>query len=163
MVGEKYLWFSRQIQLNQSSPGQWDWSMLELCWEIICFCETSCSLVYACKYFSPISSRICKCSIWQNSVFLRHPVVISGFRVCFFNNCIGKNQNKAHFEEGYLSHNSLRDGSRYQIGWILGKVLNSSWPPPPPFRMVPISENHVHAFHTIWPSYLLAYMHPYPL
>ena len=26
--------------------------------------------------------------------------VISGFRVCFFNNCIEKNQNKTHFEEG---------------------------------------------------------------
>ena len=24
-------------------------------------------------------------------------------------------------------------------------------------RMVPISRNHVHAFHTIWPSHLLAY------
>ena len=29
--------------------------------------------------------------------------------------------------------------------------------------MVPIVGNHVHAFHTIWPSYLLAYMQPYPL
>ena len=26
------------------------------------------------KCFSPITSRICKCFIWQNSVFLRHPV-----------------------------------------------------------------------------------------
>ena len=26
--------------------------------------------------------------------------VISGFRVCFFNNCFQKNQNKTHFEEG---------------------------------------------------------------
>ena len=34
-------------------------------------------------------------------------------------------------------------------------------PHPPPLRMVPISGNHVHAFHTIWPSYLLAYMQPY--
>ena len=25
---------------------------------------------------------------------------MSGFRVCFFNNCIEKNQNKTHFEEG---------------------------------------------------------------
>ena len=48
--------------------------------------------------------------------------VISGFRVCFFNNCIERNQNKTH-----------------------------------------ISGNNVHAFHTIWPSYLLAYMQPYPL
>ena len=30
-----------------------------------------------------------------------------------------------------------------------------------PLRMVPISGNHVHAFHTIWPSYLLAYIRPY--
>ena len=29
------------------------------------------------KYFYPITSRICKCFIWQNSVFLRHPVSIS--------------------------------------------------------------------------------------
>ena len=29
------------------------------------------------KYFSSITSRICKCFIWQNSVFLRHPVSIS--------------------------------------------------------------------------------------
>ena len=27
-------------------------------------------------------------------------IVISGFRVYFFNNCIEKNQNKTHFEEG---------------------------------------------------------------
>ena len=26
------------------------------------------------NYFSPITRRICKCSIWQNSVFFRHPV-----------------------------------------------------------------------------------------
>ena len=26
------------------------------------------------KYFSPTDSRISKCSIWQNSVFLRHPL-----------------------------------------------------------------------------------------
>ena len=31
-------------------------------------------------------------------------------------------QNKTHFEEGSSSHNSLRDGSRYQIGLIFGKV-----------------------------------------
>ena len=29
-----------------------------------------------------------------------YKIVISGFRVCFFNNCIEKNQNKTHFEEG---------------------------------------------------------------
>ena len=31
--------------------------------------------------------------------------------VYFFNNCIEKNQNKTHFEEGSRSHTSLRDGS----------------------------------------------------
>ena len=30
--------------------------------------------------------------------------VNSGFRVCFFNNCIEKNQNKTHFEEGMCMH-----------------------------------------------------------
>ena len=38
----------------------------------------------------------------------------SNFRVqdmFFFNNCIEKNQNKTHFEEGSRSHTSLRDGS----------------------------------------------------
>ena len=29
-----------------------------------------------------------------------YKIVISGFRICFFNNCIEKNQNKTHFEEG---------------------------------------------------------------
>ena len=57
------------------------------------------------------------------------------------NNCIEKNQNQIQI----------------QIGWIFGKVPNGTWPPL--LRMVPISGNHVHAFHTIWPSYLLAYMH----
>ena len=33
-------------------------------------------------------------------------IVISGFRVCFFNYCIEKNQNKTHFEEG-TSESSL--------------------------------------------------------
>ena len=28
------------------------------------------------KYFSPLTSRICKCFIWKNSVFFRHPVQI---------------------------------------------------------------------------------------
>ena len=53
-----------------------------------------------------------------------------GFRVCFFNNFIEKNQNKTQFEEGSNSHTSLRAGSRYQITWILGKVPNGSWPHP---------------------------------
>ena len=30
-------------------------------------------------------------------------------------------------------------------------------------RMVPISRNHVYALHTIWPSYLLASIRPYPI
>ena len=30
--------------------------------------------------------------------------VNSGFRVCLFNNCIEKNQNKTHFEEGMCMH-----------------------------------------------------------
>ena len=85
----------------------------------------------------------------------------SNFRVqdMFFNNCIGKNKNETHFEESCCSRNSLMEGSRYQIGWIFGNVPNSSWPPPPHLRMVPISGNH--AFHTIGPSYLLALMQPY--
>ena len=34
--------------------------------------------------------------------------------------CIEKNQNETHFEGGSSSHNSLWDGSRYQIGWVFG-------------------------------------------
>ena len=34
-------------------------------------------------------------------------------------------------------------------------------PHPPPLRMVPFSGNPVHVFHTIWPSYLLAYKQPF--
>ena len=67
-------------------------------------------------------------AFWAGNWYKR---VISGFRVCFFNNCIEKNQNKTHFEEGSSSHTSLRDRSRYQIGWIFRKVTNSSWPQPP--------------------------------
>ena len=33
----------------------------------------------------------------------------------------------------------------------------------PPLRMVHISRNHVHAFHCVWPSQLLAHMQPYQL
>ena len=50
--------------------------------------------------------------------------------MCFFNNCIEKNQNKTQFEEGSNSHTSVRAGSRYQIKWIFGKVPNGSWPHP---------------------------------
>ena len=39
----------------------------------------------------------------------------------FFNNRIKKNQNKTHFEEGFSSHKSLRDGSRYQISTQFSK------------------------------------------
>ena len=35
------------------------------------------------KYFSPLTSRICKCFIWQNSVFFRHPVPIH-FKLQFY-------------------------------------------------------------------------------
>ena len=40
----------------------------------------------------------------------------SNFRVqgMFFNNCIEKNQNKTHFEEGSSSHTILSEGSGYQ-------------------------------------------------
>ena len=65
-----------------------------------------------------------------------YKIVILGFRVCFFNNCIEKNQNKTHFEGGSSSHTSLRDGSRYQIGWIFGKISNSLSPPCPHFRKI---------------------------
>ena len=41
-------------------------------------------------------------------------------------------------------------GSEYVSSTILSRTI----------RMVPISGNHVHAFHTIWPSYVLAFMHP---
>ena len=51
----------------------------------------------------------------------------------------------------------------FQIGLIFGKVPNVSLPLPSSLRMVPISRNHEHAFHTIWPFCLLAYMQPYPL
>ena len=47
----------------------------------------------------------------------QYKIVISGFRVCFFNNYIEKNQNNTQFEECASSHTSLRDGSSYQIGW----------------------------------------------
>ena len=66
-----------------------------------------------------------------------YKIVISEFRECFFKNSIEKNQNKTHFEEGSSSLDSLRDGSRYQTNF------------------------HVHVFHTIWPSYLLAYKQPF--
>ena len=68
-------------------------------------------------------------AFWAWNYFKR---VISGFRVCFFNNCIEKNQNKTHFEEGSSSHTSLRDGLWYKNRWISGKVQNGSWPPPAP-------------------------------
>ena len=51
----------------------------------------------------------------EGGIFLCRRVT-SGFRVCFCNNCIEKNQNKVHFEEDSSSHTSLRDGSSYQIG-----------------------------------------------
>ena len=42
----------------------------------------------------------------------------SNFRVqgMFSNNCIEKNKNETHLEEGSSSHNGLRDGPRNQIG-----------------------------------------------
>ena len=53
-----------------------------------------------------------------------------GVQGMFFQQLYWENQNKTHLEEGSSNHNSLRDGSRYQIGWIFGKVPNGSWPPP---------------------------------
>ena len=46
-------------------------------------------------------------------------------------------------EEEDWDRKVLREGWRYQIRWIFGKVPNGSWPPPPLLRMVPISGNHV--------------------
>ena len=36
-------------------------------------------------------------ALWAGNLYV---IVISGFRVCFVNNCIEKNQNKTYFEEG---------------------------------------------------------------
>ena len=61
-----------------------------------------------------------------------YKIVISEFRVCFFNNCVEENQNKTHFEEGNKnSQSSLRDGSRYQIGWIFGVTQQLTTTPHP--------------------------------
>ena len=43
--------------------------------------------------------------------------VISGFRTCFFNNCIEKNQNKKNFEKGSSSH-TIFWLFRSNKGWI---------------------------------------------
>ena len=83
--------------------------------------------------------------------------VISGLRVCFFNNCIEKKIKTKHTLKKALVVIPVF-GTGYQNWWIFGKVPNGRWPPP--LRMVPISGNHVHAFHTIWPSYLLCYSYP---
>ena len=58
------------------------------------------------------------------------------------------------FCDAVCDHNNLRDGWRYQNRWIFGKVPNGFDPHPLPLRMAPFSGNHVHVFHTIWPSYL---------
>ena len=71
----------------------------------------------------------------------------------------------------------LREGSGNQIGWIFGIVPKGGGVIFNPkiyiedfgdFKQVflsikLISGNHEHAFHTIWPFCLLAYMQPYPL
>ena len=46
-----------------------------------------------------------------------YKIVISGFRVCFFNNCIEKNQNKTNIEEGSSSH-TIFWLFRSNKGWI---------------------------------------------
>ena len=79
-----------------------------------------------------------------------YKIVISGFRVCFFNNCIEKNQNKTHFEEGSSSHTSLRTGHTTKSDEFSERFQMAVDPHPPHLRMVPISGNHVHALHTIW-------------
>ena len=47
------------------------------------------------------SKNLC-CTFWEQGFLIMKlkKIVISGFRVYFFNNCIEKNQNKTHFEEG---------------------------------------------------------------
>ena len=55
------------------------------------------------------------------------------------------------------SHRSQRDEWRYQNRWIFGKFPNGLWP----LRMVPFPGNHIHVFHAIWPSYILACTQPY--
>ena len=57
-----------------------------------------------------------------------------------------------------------RGGSVYRTGQgtktgELSERFQMAVDPPLPS---PISGNHVHAFHTIWPLYLLAYIRPYP-
>ena len=59
-------------------------------------CQDICGVIFNPKiYFADFWNF--KQGFWAWNWFKR---VISGFRVCFFNNCIEKNQNKTHFEEG---------------------------------------------------------------
>ena len=61
-----------------------------------------------------------------------------------------------NFKQGFLSMKLIqkRVNSGFMVCFFSRIVLRK-------IRMVPISGNHVHTFHTIWPSYLLAYMQPY--
>ena len=54
--------------------------------------------------------------------------------------------------ELYQSHASLRDVSRFQIGWIFGKVQNGLWPPPS------FSESYIALFATkLWQKCVCSY------
>ena len=65
-----------------------------------------------------------------------------------------------NFKQGFLSVKLIQNsnfrvqGVPYCMNFRKGSKRQLTLTPP--LRMVPISGNHVHAFHTIWPSYLLA-------
>ena len=72
------------------------------------------------------------------------------------NDCIEKHQNKTHLEEGSSNYTSLRDATK--MDEFSERFQTAVDPPPLPLKMVPVSGNHVHAFHTIWPWHLFQYI-----
>ena len=59
-----------------------------------------------------------------------------------------------NFKQGFLSMKLIQKSNFRVQGMFFFQPL---------YCITPISGNHMHAFHTIWPSYLLACTQPYSL
>ena len=106
-------------KLPLPSPNNPIFSAKDVLFRVQKYLPKKCFLGFLSKGRLNLWARYAKPKTQINFFFLGATLLIqnSNFRVqgCFFNNCIEKNQNKTHSEEGSSSHNSLRDGSRYQI------------------------------------------------
>ena len=114
-------------------------------------------LIYLTRLCSVIFLPIQPCIFWgssnNNGLFFSinlYKRIIFGFSVCFFSTIAFRKFKTRHNFRKTVCDFLKRAASRQEI--VISKVYPRH---PTPLKFVPLSGNHVHVLHTIWPSHLL--------